>query len=269
MGIKIKKKTSSDEPEILEGEIDGEGFDNDVDALPEEDEVAVVLPAFTGGKKRSMLEDNPKVIFAGVAVVALLVVAGFGVVEFLESQRLEASKSLNPAFQAYLLEVEGSPSLEPLKQRDNLKLPTLHADEETKWKAVYDASSAATSTDVKDAAKLMKAASAVHLDKHEEAATIYADVAKSPELEPSLKLAAELGQVNAHASAEEWDKALEALARAEAGGEDIAKLLRYQRARLLEASGKVKEAKELYHEIIESEPTNIYKADIERRLAIL
>jgi len=272
MGIKIKKKTSgSDEPEVLEGEVDGDGFDADVDALPED--VSVRLPAFTGGKKASAIQDNPAVLFGAVGVLVVLIVIGFSVFDYMEKQRVEKSAELNPAFQAYLLEVEGSPSLEPLKERTNLKLPTLHADHDAKWNAIYNGANEALpksqGSSIEIPGLLIKAAAASQLGKQEEAAALYKTAAANKDMDASLLLAAELGQANAHASAKEWDKALESLGRAEANSEDVAKFLRYHRARLLEAKGDVDKAKELYHEILESDPLNAYKADIERRLAIL
>lgn len=272
MGIKIKKKTSSsDEPEILEGEVDGDGFDADVDALPED--VSVKLPAFTGGKKANPLQDNPAVLFGAVGVIVVLVVVGFSVLDYMEKQRVTKSSELNPAFQAYLLEVEGSPSLEPLKERTNLKLPTLHADHDAKWNAIYagadKALPEAQGSSIEIPGLLIKAAAAAQLGKQDEAAQLYQTVGSKKDVDASLLLAAELGQANAHASEKEWDKALESLSRAESNSEDVAKFLRYHRARLLEAKGDVAKAKEIYHEILESDPLNAYKADIERRLAIL
>jgi tetratricopeptide (TPR) repeat protein len=273
MGIKIKKKTSSSdvEPEVLEGEVDGNGFDENVDALPEE--MAVTLPAFTGGKKASLLEQNPRLIFAGIGAVAALVVLVSWGFDFMEASKVEKSSSLNPAFNAYFLEVEGSPTLEPLKERENLKLPTLHPSLDKKWEAVYEGANAALpnlkGAPLEVSASLLKASAAVKLGKSDEAIAIYGELSKNPNLDSATRVSVELGNFNAHASAGAWDKAMESLKKAEAGDEEVAKFLRYHKARVLEVSGKPADAKELYHEILESDPLNPYKADIERRIATL
>lgn len=269
MAIKIKKKDGSttvdEEPELL-----------DEDGAP----VGSARPVSVGAggdpfvqaswQTASWIEENRGIVFGGIVVVFLAVLGGYLGLSFLEDQKVEASTSMIPAFDSYNTLIEGSPELEALKSTPGLTAPDKTFESNTaRWQAVYDDANKALTAhptgDIAYAAKLTKAAAALELGKFDEAAALYEEYRKAAPDE-AMKPIALQGLATVYASSEKWDQAIAALDElaGEAGYERGAK---YQKARILERSGKAEDAKTLFHAILDEDPMHPQKDDIERRLA--
>lgn len=260
MAIKIKKKGSDDSEEPVE------------ESIPEVPE-AVGQGYSVGASSGNWLEENPLIFLGGVVAIVVAVIGVYFGFAYMEQERVEASKSLTPAYTAYDSIVKGTREYEAIEANEELPTPeNAFESEEAKWQQILDSSNAALDkhgdSELARAARLTKAAALMKLGKVEEAVAAYEE-AKAVAANDSEKVAVHQGLLTAYSDQKKWDEALgqlEALAELD---ETLAEALRYQHARLLEKSGKVEKAKEIYHAIIENEPMHPQKSDIERRLATL
>lgn len=267
MAIKIKKKDGApveEEPELLEE--DGRPVGAPPIAVRADGDPFVKASWQTA----SWVEENRMLVVGSVVVVFIAIIGGYLGLSFLEEQKVDASSSLDPAFASYNALIDGSPELEALKSAPDIPAPTkTHESPQARWQAVYDDATKALAShpsgDISLAAKLTKAAAAAELGKFDEATTLYEEY-RAASADGAMKLVALQGLATTYAAAEKWDDALKALDELGAV-EGYARSAKYQKARILERSGKGDDAKSLYHAILDEDPAHPQKADIERRLA--
>ncbi|MEZ4460456.1 MAG: tetratricopeptide repeat protein [bacterium] len=268
MAIKIKKKSNDPQSEIEEGSEEASEYGTP-ELVDDHEDIEVVIPQYAS-KKVNALED-PKVL-ATIGIVAIVVsLGGYYGYKFMQQKKVDESAVLNTAFTAAWKYTEDGPEVKAFAQRENpVKFETFPTSTE-KAQAVYDAANTAlgsASAELSVPAKLLKAGAAVDLEKYDEAITLYNDVLKSPQTAYEL-VPVRQGLSDAHAAKGEWDKAIEQVDAISTVDPKLAKTMKYRKARLLERAGKTKEAKDLYHEIVETDPETPFKSDIERRLATL
>ena len=116
--------------------------------------------------------------------------------------------------------------------------------------------------------KLANAAAALHLGKFEDAASLYDEALADPKI-GHLEPFAVYGKSVALAGKGDTDKALEALNTLAKIDDEYAELAMYKKGTMLEATGDIEGAKEVYHALLEQKPNSAYKLDVERRLATL
>lgn len=262
MAIKIKKKSNDPDGEIRDVEAYGTP-----ELVDHHEDIDVVIPQFVS-KKRTFLEEPKSLAIIGLGAIVISLGGYYGF-QYLQKQRVDQSTVLNDAFNASwkltAAEAEG------LTQRENpIQLET-YEDASKRAEAVLAAAAAAESKasgDLRVPALMLKAGASLELGKYDDAIAAYSDVLKSS-LTPYELVPVRQGLSDAYAAKGEWDKAIEQLDAMAAVDAKLAKSMKYRKGLLLEKSGKIKEAKEIYHEIVESEPETAYKSDIERRLATL
>ena len=261
MAIKIKKKGERPEEPAQDEVIDMEPV------APAADPFA---RATVGGA--SWIEEHRGLVLGGIAAVFVIILAGYFGLEYLESQKVDASAALSPALENYHTIVEGSPEYEAVQANDKITLERTFPSVEAKWQAVYDAAAEALSQydtgQVAQSARLTKAAAALRLGKNEEALELYEAYLAKPHPDAGV-FAVYNGMATAYAAQQKWDQAAQTFDELAEADEAYAGLARYQKARVLEEAGKPEEAKALYHEILEADPSTPFKNDIERRLALL
>ena len=269
MAIKVKKKDQSRDSDGIE---EADGVDG---AEVDEDGPVNVFVPESGYKlkKGNWAEENPQALVGIVVALVLAVLGAYYGMEYVEAQNVKRSAELTPAFNAYNKFVKGSAQLEAIEANPNLEAPkdTLES-EEARWTTIYDSASATLKsggeTEIADAARVTKAAAAMRLGKHDEAITLY-EAALTKAKTATAKAPLYEGLANAQAAQKKYDDAIATYEQMATLGDDFAKAVKYPRARMLELAGKKDKAKELYHDIIENDPTHPQKTDIERRLATL
>lgn len=262
MAIKIKKKDRPEgsDDESVEAQAAPATLGKDADPLMK-----------ASWETASWVEENRGLVLAGIAILLVAVIGGYFGLQYLEAQKVEASTALTPAVESYTTLIDGSREMEAIKSNPDIEAPdkTFESDE-AKWQDIYDKADSALkkhpSAEIAAAARLSKAAAAIKLGKNEEAIALYQKYLDAP-VEPAMKTAVLQGMATAHANAEQWDEAIATLDKLAELDEDYAEAARYEKARILERAGKAEKAKELYHEILDTEPNHPQKADIERRLA--
>lgn len=262
MAIKIKKKdpTPDSDESPVEEPVSRAALSANADALTR-----------ASWETASWVEENRHLVFGGIIAILIAVIGGYFGLEYLESQKVEASNSLTPAFDAYSQLVEGSAELEALKSNPDLEAPSeTFESEEKKWQGVYDEASASLNkhpnTEVALSAQLAKAAAAVKLSKFDEAIALYEQF-RASSTDPAMESVVIQGLATAYAGAEKWDEAIAALDELAEVDEAYSSVARYQKARIYERADQKDKAKELYHEILDQEPDHPSRGDIERRLA--
>lgn len=269
MAIKIKKK-SPDSPSDIE---DGDELESQEYGAPElvddHEDINVVIPDYVQ-RKVSALEDPKKIVGIAVGAVVAILAVYYGI-QFLETQKVDNSAQLNEAFSAQWKYTEDGPEVKALAQRETpIKFDTF-PDAKAKAEAVLAASSAAVpkvSGELATPAKLLEAGASLELQKYDEAIALYTQVLASSKDTFAL-VPARQGLSDAYAAKKEWDKAIEQVDLIAALDPSLAKAMKFRKGRLLESAGKPKDAKVLYHEIIENDPESAFKSEIERRLAAL
>ncbi|MFU8805061.1 MAG: tetratricopeptide repeat protein [Bradymonadaceae bacterium] len=209
-----------------------------------------------------------------IGAVVALVVAVMGIhfaMQYVESQEIEASTRLSEGLAAYEVLVEGSPDLKALREDDRIAPPEkTFATEEEKWQAVYDGAAATLkdfdSGEIARSARLTKAAAAYQLGNFDEAIALYEEVLQGARGE--VRDFAQIGLANALSSKGEHEKAIATFDKL-AENPDQAAFAKYEKARILQRTGKAEDAKTLFHEILETYPATTFRDDIERRLAML
>lgn len=281
MAKKIKKRSKRRDEEPEDAEIveeEGEGFEDEDEEELGLGESLVEVPEderdrFEDGMIRSLdWAERNRAAFIGLAVVAVvapfLIFAGLQV---MEQSAMSKSAAATPLFQAYNTPVAGSGEIEQYekgKPLEKFKKPAkTHATPEAKWQSIYDAASKAEGTQaVSQAAQISKAAAAYQLGKFEEAATLYQGLRKTEApIKPFIlfALAQSLqGKGDVDGAVGVYDE----LAGLES---EYAALAMYHKGRALEGAGKPKEAKDVYHKLVEAHPESDFKADVDRRLATL
>ncbi len=269
MAIKIKKK-SPDSPSDFE---DGDELESQEYGAPElvddHEDINVVIPDYVQ-RKASALEDPKKIVGIAVGAVVVILAVYYGI-QFLEAQKVDNSAQLNDAFSAQWKYTEDGPEVKALSQRETpIKFDTF-PDAKTKAEAVLAASSAAVpkvTGGLVGPAKLLEAGASMELQKFDEAIALYTEVLASSKDTYAL-VPARQGLSDAYAAKKEWDKAIEQVDLIAVLDPALAKSMKFRKGRLLESAGKPKDAKVLYHEIIENDPETPFKSEIERRLATL
>lgn len=274
MAIKIKKKDGSKAEEELDVAIDGE--EAELDGAEKRAEMAAA--SYDPFERRTMetanwVENNRGLVIGGILAAVAVLIGGYYYFQQQDEKAIGVSASLDSVFTEYAVPIEGSPELEQLKSNPQLPQPkkTFKTNDE-KWQAIYDSAAKSLSEHptgpISKSARLAKSAGALGLKKYDEAITLYeAHLADGPD--DSTKAPALQGLATAYIGAGKSDKAIETLKKLEEMSEQYKPSAKYQQAVLLETSGKVDEAKSLYHQILETDPTFSKKTDIERRLATL
>ena len=217
------------------------------------------------------VEKNIRLIAALIVLAALAPVVYAVGQSVVESSRLSDAERVAGVFKLYMRPVEHSPELQFFEFNKDFTRPDPHATQQAKWDAIYKEAEAAQAKNPGQAvytAKLARAAAALRLERWDEAVTLYTELSTSAP-SAAMRPFAQLGLAQALSGKGELDKAVEAY---EALGKLDAKyepLVQYQRALHLERAGKAKEAKEALHKLIELHPDTSYKADVERRLALM
>lgn len=276
MAIKIKKKSpESSTDEMAENdELGSEASeDSDVYGKPElvheHEDIDVVIPEFV--KKKAGFFDDPKMVFGIGAAAIAIILAGYYGWKFVENQAVDNSAHLNGAFNAAWKFTSDGPEIKAFTERGINAAFEPYENATKKAEAVYaaaDTASKAGKDELANSAKLMKAGAALQLGKYDEAIELYTGVLASSKNTFEL-IPARQGLSDAFAAKKEWDKAIEQVDAIASTDAELGKAMKYRKARLLESAGKTKEAKDLYHEIVENDPQSQYKSDIERRLATL
>lgn len=260
MAIKVRKKgDNDDEP------------DKKDESTPVADAAAAdpFLNATTS--TANWIERNRGLALGGLAAIIIVILGGFGVMEYLKSQDVQASSKLAPAFTAYETPIAGSPELDALSQA-GINIDKKFDSPEQRWEQV-NASADETLASTKkgplaQSARLAKGAAGIRLEKWDESISAYEAYlaeAKGSEIEPFVHQ----GLATAYAGKGDVESARAQLAKLEEAGEDFAEIAKYQEAVIVDNAGNVDEAKDLYHGILEANPETPYKTQIERRLALL
>lgn len=265
MAIKIKKKDGSADPEA-EADV-AEDVPEGLPALGADADPFLKVSWDTA----SWVEENRQIVVGAILLVLVAIIGGYIGLEYLESQNVEASATLTPAFESYNTLIEGSAEMEAISANPDLDAPEkTYENDKKRWEDVYAAANVALSkhpnAEIATPAKLAKAAAAVKLGKNDEAIELYKEF-KGATNDQTLKPIAVQGLATAYAAAEKWDEAIGALDELAGMGESYAGSVQYQKARILERSGKTDQAKELYHKVLDENPGHPDKSDIERRLA--
>jgi tetratricopeptide (TPR) repeat protein len=217
-------------------------------------------------------EKNIRLI-AAVALVAaiapILFVIGKGIKD---SADVKSAQQISPVFDLYMKPAEGSPELQFFEFNKDFPKPKTFDSQQAKWEAIYKEADSAVaknpSAGAVYSAKLAKAAAAMRLEKWDESITIYQDMINTSPSAP-MRSIAQLGLAQAFSGKKELDKAIdayEALAKLDKQYEPLAT---YQKARHQELAGQNDKAKETYHKLLEAHPDTTFKADVERRLALM
>lgn len=261
MAIKIRKRTDGDQP-------DADALEGQTGAPAASDPV---LDATMRGA--SWMEQNRNLVIGGVIAAIVAVIGVWVGTSYIDGQEVEASSTLSPALWDYTAPVEGSEELGLIRQAEEVQAPQqVFGSDLERWQAIYDRADESLSAQKAGAlaqtARLTKAAAANRLGKHDEAIKLYTSYIGG-ETDESMLPVVYLGLATAHGAKGNVDEAtanFDKLVEVDASYEGLAM---YQKAQVLEGAGKTDKAKEMYHEILESDPETPYRDDIERRLALL
>lgn len=221
----------------------------------------------------SWIERNRNLVFGGLIVVIVGALGAWIYSGISASQQVSASQALSPALWDYEVLVEGSETYQQIEESELIPLPSkTYPSEEARWEDIYktagEALSANPSGDIAQSARVVQAGAAMRLKKHDEAVKLYSaylDGKTSPAILPLVYL----GLASAHAATGEVDEAVKNFEELRKINDSYESMSAYEKARLLDSAGKTDEARELYHEILESDPETPYRDEIERRLALL
>lgn len=221
----------------------------------------------------SWIERNRNLMVGAIALVIVGSLGGWAYSAYSSSQQVKASQLLSPAIWDYEVFTRDSETFKQIEESDVVPMPEkVFADEAERWQAIYDGAGKAlaenSSGPVAQSARLTQAAAAMHLDKADEAVKLYSAYLEGKTLDSAVPFAY-MGLANAYAATGEVQKAIESFDKLGEQGESYMGMATYQKAQLLDSSGKAKEAKELYQEILESDPETPHRGAIERRLAFL
>jgi tetratricopeptide (TPR) repeat protein len=261
MAIKVRKKGSNRDEDPEKNE----------DKAPAQDAAAAdpFLDATTS--TASWIENNRGIALGGVAFVIVAILGGFGVMEYMKGQEVKASAHLSPAFSAYETPIAGSPETQSLSQA-GINIDNTLESPDARWEKVISAANTTIEKKKKgplaQSARLTKGAASIRLEKWDDAVSAYEAYlanAKEGEIEPFVHQ----GLATAYAGKGDVESARAQLDKLEKAGENFAEVAKFQEAIILDRAGKVDEAKDMYHGILEANPETPYKSEIERRLALL
>lgn len=259
MAIKVKKK--SDAPQ-----------EEEMPELPE----SVDLATYDALHEKSFqlvgwIEDNRNLVIGGVVAIVVASVGTIFAFNYMEARQVEASVQLSEGLAAYEVLVEGSADLEALRGDERIAPPkhTFQSEEE-KWQTIYDKAGGTLADhdrgEIGRSARLTKASAAFKLGKVDESIALYEAAIEGATGE--VRDFAYVGLASALAAKGEHDRAIATYEKLAANPE-YAPFAKYEKARLLQRAGKTEDAKNLFHEILETHPTTTFRDDIERRLAML
>lgn len=220
------------------------------------------------------VEENRKLIAGGLIAVVLIVVATLIGLQYVSSQQVEASNRLSAGLNQYQVPVEGSPELVQIREREEIpEPPQVFASEEAKWEAIYtEAANTLNDFDrgpIAASTRFTKAAAALNLGRGEEAERLYREVLDSSDATAELKTYSQMGLAKSLAFQGDLDGAKEAWESFASENPDKASYADFEVARLVEWDGNVEGARGLYEAFLENHPTSEFRAEVERRLALL
>lgn len=250
-----------------DGEIDQEALNALEDQLTATDQIDMA-----SARVADWAEKNIRLIVAVALVAAIapiLFVVGKGIKD---NADIKSAQQISPVFDLYMKPAEGSPELQFFEFNKDFPKPKTFDSQQAKWEAIYKEADSAVgknpSAGAVYSAKLAKAAAAMRLEKWDESIAIYQDMVTASPSAP-MRSIAQLGLAQAYSGKKEIDKAIaayEALATLDKQYEPLAT---YQKARHQEIAGQNDKAKETYHKLLEAHPDTTFKADVERRLALM
>ena len=222
-------------------------------------------------------EDNAKGIAAVLVIAAIAPIVVVVAMYFMEQSKISAASEATQIFPLYSKVVEGSledEGFDRLSSRNegNFTKPKMYASEEAKWKAVKaqadKAQAAASSEGLKQTATLAQAAAALRLKDYDGAIKAYESVKQDPQSKALLPFV-ELGLAQAYAAKGDAAKAAEVYASMTTSNEAFAPLSIYYEARAQEDAKDLKAAAATYETLVTKHPTSPFKADAERRAAMI
>lgn len=293
MPKKIKKRSKKKDEELLDQEevAEGSGLEDEEGLLlgedgEEMDEVAhfgdmlVDIPeherdAFQeiNYQAANWIEDNRTAAMGIFFAIVLLPFGIYGAWYANQQSQIEDSMAVSAAMDAYRFPVKDSPQMQIFEQNDDLKKPkTIYDSRQAKWEAVYKKADEGlkkhSQGDLAVTAQLSKASAAYQLGKYDEAVGLYEKVISDKRAE-ALRPFATLAMAMSQAGKGDVDAASATFDKLAGYDDEYKQLAQYHKGRVLESAGKVKDAKDVYHKLLEENPTTTYKSDVERRLATL
>lgn len=274
MAIKIRKRQQEGDADNLDESgvpktIDMDDVNRGVGVAPAGSDP--ILDATMQGM--SWVDRNRSLILVGLLVAVVGSLGAWAYSAYSSSQQVEASQALSPAIWDYEVFTKDSETFKQIEESDVIPMPEkVFATDAERWQAIYDGASKALAENgtgaIAQSARMTQAAAAMHLDKADEAIALYNTYLEGETLDSAVPFAY-MGLANAYAATGDIDKAIESFDKLSELGESYAGMATYQKAQLLDVSGKADAAKELYHEFLESNPETPHRDTIERRLAFL
>lgn len=222
-------------------------------------------------------EDNAKGIVAVLVIGAIAPIVVVVAMYFMEQSKISSAAEATKIFPMYSQVVEGSledEGFDKFSARSEGKFtkPKMFASEDVKWKAIKaqaeKAEQGASNDGLKQTATLTKAAAALRLKDYDAAITAYQAVQKDPKSK-ALAPFIELGLAQAYSAKGDAAKAAKTYGDMTASNKDFAPLSIYYTARAQENSKDLKAAAATYESLVEKHPTSPFKADAERRAAMI
>lgn len=278
MAIKIRKRQQDGDDDNSAENLDESGVPRSIDM----DEIKKGIGVSHGGSDpvldtamqgMSWVERNLNLVIGAVVLVIVAGLGGWAYSAYASSQQVKASQTLSPAIWDYEVFTKDSETYKQIEESDIIPMPDkVFASDAERWQAIYDGAGKSLaeydSGQIAQSARLTQAAAAMHLDKPDEAIKLYSAYLDGKTLETAVPFAY-MGLANAYAASGDVEKAMQNFDKLGEQGDSYMAMATYQKAQLLDSSGKTKEAKELYHEILESDPETPHRDAIERRLAFL
>jgi tetratricopeptide (TPR) repeat protein len=269
MSIKIKNKKRREDDESSS---DVDGVDGAVQEPGQDDLVPGVSRKLTG-KSESRFEAAAPWIVGGTVIGGVVFIIVYGVMSFLEMRAVEDSTQLTPAYSAYYRVVKDSPEMIAIRGDQKIEMPKdLFDSTEQQWTEIESVaravSDAEAGSDIAMASDLLQAAANLKLGKFAESAALYRELLSS-NAAPGGASILRVGLAAALAGEKKYDEAIQVYDDIAAADPEYASAVRYEKALLLEASGKKEDAKKLLHELVEDDPKNPNMSDVERRIARL
>lgn len=246
--------------------------DGEIDQAALEELTASDQLDLASARVADFVEKNLKLIAAALTIAAIAPIVFAIGKEVKQGMDVSSAEKISPAFEQYMRPVENSPELQFFEFNKDFAKPQTYASSQVKWetldKQAAESLKSGPSTGVTATSKLIKAAAALRLEKWDDAISAYGELAtKSPSkaIAPIVKL----GLAQAYTGKGEHEKAVAAYDELAGLDKSYQPLAIYQKGLILEGAGQKDKAKETYHKLLEQFPETTFKADVERRLALL